>query len=312
MNIKLMFRKYFHLILLSFFILMTGCAGQKMLHPKTVAHNDLKKKILVLPVLNYTGLQEAKAEQIRSQLLEALQKETRILIRKDAAFLASNFQPTKVMLPEFGLWSDPELLKKAEEEGLNILLLPILNPFEIHEIRTGIWPLLKSKQELELSMTLNAFDPVHHTVYLIHLENRRITIPKFDLQGFGPGDQASNEQKWKSISDPTWEKNWSHIIARQVAIFLKETVKRPWTGQIVSAEPETVLINAGRDIGLRDGLVCEVFEKVESLGPNNWKVFLEGPKVGEIQITKTMDQTALAVPLDKAEIKPGQLIRVKN
>jgi hypothetical protein len=214
-------------------------------------------------------------------------------------------------LPEFGIWSDPELLKKAEEEGLSILLLPILNPFEVHEIRTGIWPLLKSKQEVVLSMTLNAFDPVHRMVYLIHLESRRITLPKFD-QGLGFGDPATNERKWESIPETAWQKHWSHIIARQTAVFLKETAKRSWTGQIVSTESETVSINAGLDIGLRDGLVCEVFEKVESIGPNGWKVFSEGSKVGEIRITKTMDRTALAVPLDKAEIKPGQLIRVKN
>lgn len=306
-----MFRNHLHLILLGFFIVMTGCAGQKMLHPKTAAHHDLKKVILVLRTLNYSGLEETVAKQIRSQLLEAIQKGGQILVQEDTAFSATPSQPPKVILPEFGLWSDAELLKKAEEEGLSILLLPILNPFEIHEIRTGIWPLIKSKQELELSMTLNAFDPVHHMVYLIHLESQKITLPKFD-QGFAFGDPVNNEQKWKSIPEAAWQKHWSHIIARQVAVFLKETAKRSWTGQIVSTESEIVLINAGLNIGLRDGLVCEVFEKVESLGPNNWKVFLEGPKVGEIQITKTMDQTALAVPLDKAEIKPGQLIRVKN
>ncbi|RPI74349.1 MAG: hypothetical protein EHM45_19220 [Desulfobacteraceae bacterium] len=311
MATRVRLKNYFYLILLVFFIWMTGCGGQKMLRPKSVAHNDLKKKILVLPLLNFTGLPEAKAEQIRTQLMEALQKDTRVIVQKNAAAPAANFQPPKFLLPEFGLWSDPELLKNAEEYDLNILLLPVLNPFKIHEIRAGIWPLFKSKQELDLSMTLNAFDPVHRLVYLIHLENRKITLPKFD-QGFGFGDPINNEQKWKSIPDQTWEKNWSHIIARQVAVFLKETAKRPWTGQIITVESETLAINAGLDIGLRDGLVCEVFKRVESQGPQGWKVLSEGPKVGEIRITKTMDRTALALPLNKAEIKPGQLIRVKN
>jgi hypothetical protein len=307
-----MFRNYFHLIWLGFFIVMTGCAGLKIWHPKTDVHHDLKKRILVLRTLNYSGLEETIAKQTRSQFLEAIQKGDPILIQKDIALSASNSQPPKVILPEFGIWSDAELLKKAEEEGLSILLLPILNPFEIHEIRTGIWPLLKNKQELELSMTLNVFDPIHHLVYLIPLESQKITLPKFD-QGLGFGDPVTNEQRWKSIPEAAWQKHWSHIITRQAAAFLKETAKQPWTGQILSIESETVLINAGRDIGLQDGQVFEVFEKVESQqGAGIWKVFIEGPKVGEIKVTKTMDKTALAVPLDKAEIKPGQLIRVKN
>jgi hypothetical protein len=258
-------------------------------------------------------MDEANAKQIRSQLLDDIRKENQILIPGDTAYNISSIQPPKVLLPEFGIWSDAALMKKAEQEGYSVFLLPIINPFEIHEISTGMWPITKNKQALEISMTLHAFDAVHHTVFLIQLETQTVTLPTFD-QGLGFGEPIpNNEQRWRSIPNATWKKHWTHIISRQAAAFAKSLGKQPWAGQILSVESQTVLINAGRDVGFQDGRILEVFEKIETqAGANPWKELTEGPKVGEIRITQTMDQTALAVPLDKAEIKPGQLVRLKN
>jgi hypothetical protein len=292
--------------------LLTACAGPKIAHSKISAHNDLKKRILVLPTLNHTALDESKARQIRSQFLEALQKDSQIIIQEDPTLPSTDSLPPKIILPELGIWSDAVMLKKAEADGGDILLLPILNPFEVHEKRSGIWPIFKSKEELEVSMTINVFDLVRHTVYLINVESQKIKIPNSDLQGLVLGDQVSNEQKWKYIPEAAWQKTWSHIIARQASAFFKDLRKQPWTGQIVATEAENILINAGQDAGVREGQIFEVFEKSEPLPGANGQIFFQaGPKLAEIQVTKVQEKTALAKPLNPLEVKTGQWIRVK-
>ena len=87
----------------------------------------------------------------------------------------------------------------------------------------------------------------------------------------------------------------------------------PWSGRILSADEEGVMISAGNDIGVKAESVFEVFARGEAIrSASGRSLFLLGPKVGEVKTVQIMESYAAAVPLGEARFNAGQVIRIKD
>jgi hypothetical protein len=89
--------------------------------------------------------------------------------------------------------------------------------------------------------------------------------------------------------------------------------QKVWTGRIVSIDTKEIIINAGSDVGLRQGVVLDVFRKGECITSFQKQIYqLPGPKAGEIKIISMKTRHSLAEPIDGDGFKVGQIVKVKD
>jgi hypothetical protein len=130
-------------------------------------------------------------------------------------------------------------------------------------------------------------------------------------------DEETTEKIEKSIDVETKKRAFKEClpdIIKQAAIATSLSLNQEvWTGRIVSVDKKMIIINAGRDAGLRQGIVFEVFGEGASITSFKGQTYtLPGPKVGEIKIGKIKPRHSFAEPIKEGDFKPGQIIRVKD
>lgn len=263
--------------------------------------SGFKKRVLILPVLDQAGMGEAKMDQITATLVELLEKDGHLLLHK-----APKSTPSfvKIKSPKFGIVTDPELAKQAEEMGMDILITSVLSPFEWISRKVGLWPLLRSRREVEISMVVNALDIINGTLFLTNPETRKLKIKI-------PDDEEEGVEYKKEIDDERLSEELSSILKQQASAIITGLKEHPWSGRILSASDE-IIINAGKDVGINKDSVFNVFGKGEPIRSVSGRpIYLLGPKVGEIKTVKVMDSHSSTVPLTNGSFKAGQIIRLK-
>ena len=289
-------------VILFFFIQGIGCGTAKSVY-RTVRpeKGKLKKRVLILPVTDRAGLGDAKIAQITDALMERLKEDKQLLVQR-----GPNPRPSarRMRSREFGVVVDPALMKSADELGMNVLITGVVNPFELHSRRRGIWPLQITRHKVEVSLLINAFDVIDGTLVLTHLEARKIKIS---------GDDLEVEGNPPKIDEEKLEKALSRMVEDQAEIITEGLREQPWRGKVVSAEGESITINAGTDVGLTKDVVFEVFEMGDAIRSASGRNFyLLTQKVGEIKTVNVMETRASAVPLDGKQFRAGQIIKVKD
>ena len=102
-------------ILLFIFITWTGCGTTKSVYNKIIPDKEgLKKRVLVLPLIDQAGLGETKVQEIQTLFLEELRKDELFLVT-EATFPPSSKK--KVSDTQFDIIVNPNLAEKAEKNG---------------------------------------------------------------------------------------------------------------------------------------------------------------------------------------------------
>jgi len=300
------------LLLLVCFALLgaAGCSTTKRWYGKIVPDTSgLKKRVVVLPFWDQAGLGEDKLEQLTEQFLTLLNKDGAFVIQR---VKRSSAVPDRVRSPEFGIVTDPEQVRRADQMGMNIMLTAVFSPFETQRIKTGFWPFRKIKDETEISMYVNAFDVINGTLLLTRLESVKIRTTAEIFDDFE--EESEEAQKIKpDIDEKTLTKSLSEIVENQAAEVSSALRERPWLGRIMSSDASGTFINAGSDVGVVPGSVFEVLGTGETIPSASGKpVTLPGPRVGEIKVTEVMKDWALASAEEGSSFRAGQVIRFKK
>jgi len=300
------------LLLLVCFALLAacGCSTTKRWYGKIVPDSSgLKKRVIVLPFWDQAGLGEEKLEQLTAQFVSLLNKDGAFVIQR---VKGSSALPDRVRSPEFGIVTDPEHARRADQMGMNIMLTAVFSPFETQRIRTGLWPFRKIKDETEIAMYVNAFDVINGTLLLTRLESEKVRTTAEIYDDFEEEDEEPQEIK-PEIDEKTLIKSLSEIVENQAAEVGSALRERPWLGRIISSDASGTLINAGSDVGVVPGMVFDVLGTGETIPSASGKpVTLPGLKVGEIKVTEVMKDRALTSAQEGSSFAPGQIIRFKK
>lgn len=301
-----------------------GCGTARNVYQKVIPSgkgSDLNKRVLVMPVVDQQGLGGEVVEALTAHLAAGLEQNRNLVVYRSEEPLPRTYTAQS---PKFGIIIDPDLAQKAEEMGVNVLVTCVLNRYEIIDYGAGVWPVnklpvwpLKPKPlELEVSMVVNALDITNGTLFLTNLETRRLKIPvqeDDDEALFVKERAALNEVELiQSVPERERQETLDRLVQEQARVIAKSLEKKVWAGRVLSAAPERIMINAGRDVGLSEGNVFEVFSRgdaIRSVGGRS--LFVLGPKVGEIRTVKVMDRYSAAVPVSGEGFKAGQVIREK-
>ena len=303
--------KTFMLFLVCFALLAGGgCATTKRLYNKISPDSSgLKKRVLVLPFWDQAGLGEEKLEQLTTQFLSRLNRDGAFVVERGKR---SSGALDRVRSPEYGIVTDPEQARRADQMGMNVMLTAVFSPLETLRIKTGIWPFRKIKDETEIAMYVNAFDVINGTLLLTRLESVKIRT-EADLLDEDEEEAAEPQKLKPEIEEKTLDKSLSEIVDRQAAEVSSALRERPWLGRIISSDASGTFINAGSDVGVVPGTVFEVLgtgETISSAGGQS--LALLGPKVGEIKVTEVMKDRALTSVQEGSSFRARQVIRIKR
>jgi hypothetical protein len=307
-------KRIFLLIMLFFLFQGIGCGTVKSAYRASVGaarsvsemvipgeKDMLRERVMVVPVINQAGIEEETAMRITGIFMDLLTKEGHLLVTmlKDVETSSSDLSS-----PQYGIVIDPELVKKAEETGMDVLITTTLSPFDVKTKKSGIWPFRKMKKEIDISISMNVLDITNGTLILSETETRKIKA------GYDPVE--GKEDRWEVDNEILEEEVYS-ILKTYSSDITDALDAQPWTGKIKLADDKAVMINGGKDIGITKGSIFEVFDKGEPIQSINGKdYFYLGMKVAEVRAEEVMQKYTLAAPLNNERLIDGQLVRLKR
>jgi hypothetical protein len=311
------------LLLAALLLPAAGCGAARSLYQKVSPgkRSDLDKKVLLLPVVDQQGLGQELMEELTARLAEGLEGQGRLVVHRSPEPMAGTYTWQS---PGQGVISGPDPARKAEEQGMNVLVTCVLNRYEVIDHGAGIWPINKipvrpfapRPVELEISMVVNAVDITNGTLFLSNLESRRIKVPAReedeDALFVKEREPRSEREMIEAVPEPERRSALKKLVDEQVKVIAGTLEKNPWSGRLLSAGPENIMINAGRDVGLDQGFVFEVFSRGELMpSVEGRSVSVLGPKVGEIRVVSVAESYSSAVPVSGEGFEAGQIIREK-
>lgn len=285
-------------ILMLFLSVNSGCGTTKSMIGKIKKENpSLKKKIMVFPPIDHSGLPSGKAAQITKSLVELLKESPHLLFYTPPHDLSL---PSEVKTPKFGVaYYDPGLSKMARDKNMNALMAAHLPPIESTRGRAGIWPFRYDAEIYKVSMIINVMDVTNGCLYLTQFDSEEVPI---DLDT--AKDLNENEAFCQAV-----EEAMPAILERHSATIIKSLSEEAWTGRILDVSKGVLKINAGKDVGIFPDQLFTVYAPGESILCRTGRaVDLLGEKVGKIKTISVMEQHSLAAPESGGPFIAGQTV----
>lgn len=305
--------------ILIFFLAFSGCGTTTSLYSniRNRSQDDLKKRILVLPVLNQAGFSQETVQEVGTRFKDLLEKEGKVVVLRGSlpASLAGSKGLSGV---EMGV--DPLVIKEAESMGADVLVSTIFHPLETRTRKVGIWPAMWTRRELVISISLSAIDVANKTILVSNVASKALKMhePLEEFTLFEEGHEREStgnevEDPLSYVDEKALEKALSRMMKAQASITTDRLKDKPWTGRILSVDNDSIMINGGQDVGVLPGHVFDVFgegETIRTASGNTYRVI--GEKIGQIKVISVGDRDALALPLDGSGFKAGEYIRLKS
>lgn len=258
----------------------------------------LKKKILITPVINNSGIDNLQTDQIMRNCISYISEDEYLVVStlpkyedREQAFLNK----------PYGAILSPAYVKKSGASGINILLACIIQPVEATKTKKGIWPYRKDTHQVTLSVSINAVDTVNGT--LVVYEDETIDF-KSGLINTGESD------KWVPDSNQLQDKILA-MIEDLCFRAIEKLRKIPWQSEPV-VEGENYSIRSGRDIGVNENTIFELFKKGEPVKSGSGdQYYLLGEKIGETGV-RSVDEASAVLDINAGQKSEVSFIRVKQ
>jgi hypothetical protein len=259
----------------------------------------LKRKALVFPFYDQSGAGPAFVSKATDALRTALEASRCVVVHAPPEGLSL---PQNVRSPEFGIVTPPELIHAAESLGMQALVTGVLNPAEVSTRMGGFWPLREQKRVFEMALVINVVDTASGALLATHLERGEVIRPADESPPAGEGEGVSE----------AWEEAFPKILKRAVSAVTASLKNAPWSSRIETVENHLVRIDGGRDIGIAEGDIFQVFSRGEGIPSKIGPVFYAvGEKRGELKVTQVLPGHAFATPVAGGPFEKGQFIYFK-
>jgi hypothetical protein len=283
-------------------LLLAGCQTTASLVSRVLTDNDWpKKRVMIMPATDLTGIGLTESIDLISEELTKILKKTGFfnIYPQNKTKKFHSFKPGELI--------DPELLREAKEMGMNAIIFETINPIDVNPAKSGIWPFRKKAWRYTVSMNIDILDVNRETILLSKEIADKITLPS--KEATEETEKAANaETKKRALKECLQD-----ILKRAEKATCLSLNHELWTGRIISINKKKIIINVGRDVGLRPAVVLEVFDKGECITSFKEQTYqLPDTKVGEIKIVNIKQRHSYAEPIKEGYFKPGQIIRIKD
>lgn len=266
-------------------------AKYKMLPKK----DEPKKKVLVIPFTCGWNPSSKYGERVSIRFARKL----RNMPANTLIYFPKNPSAWRVTgpVPPFGIINLPEFIKDAAELNMNYLITGVVDVMKEEKRVNGVWPFRHFDQVFEAVMVINVIDTITGALVESHMESERVAIPINRM----PKDKNKLFVRVLRGTMPSLLRNQARLVAK----ILQDDV---WKGRIVEvySNPGKMKINAGKDVGIKRGMLLKVCIWGKKINPPSAPPFYcLGKKIGKIKIVSVKDHYSIAVPLNKANYHPG-------
>ena len=290
-----------------FFILLgiLGCSTTNSLTRKiSLGKPVLKKRVMILPFIDQAGIGPEETSRMTASFIDQLRKSSHIIIHPSNPSFA---QPQDPRSPQFGIVIQPELIRMAEESNLNALITGILAPVEITTKKGGIWPFRSMNRHFETSVIVNAVDVATGTLILTSLKSKQEKVPLDDF--FDAMETEIEPETVKQIASELLPS----IMSQQASVVSSTLGEEPWYGKVLSVEENSLVVNAGSEVGVQPGHRFEVFGMGEPVRSRSGAVFHSlGKKIGEVKVASTTNDRSVCTLPENSSFQTGQIVRSVN
>jgi len=300
-----LFVRLLSLLLLLLLIVNLGCGTTKSLVKNTKslvkkikpAKPYLKKKIMVFPPIDHSGLPSGSTGQLNVYLVDHLKESPHLLIYEPPKDLNL---PSELKSPKFGVaYYHPDIAVMTKNMDMNALIAAFFLPIKTTNGRDGIWPFRYSTDIHEISLVLNVFNTMNGCLYLTNFDSEEIVFPT---------DEEKN-LKEKGLLEQVMTKAIPDLLERQAATVIEKLVEASWAGRILGISNGVLKINAGKEVGVQPDQRFTVFEQGESIECRTGRIVdLLGKKAGTIKVVTVMPGYSLAAPDEGGPFSAGQTI----
>ena len=261
---------------------------------------DLKKRVMIFPFVDQAGVGPETTKKLGSEFYQHL-KETPNLLLYDPP--DGVFSTQAMESPQFGVITSSKLVDIAADMGMNALIIGVLNPVEMVVHKTGFWPFDSWRRFYTVSAAVNVIDTASKTLIYtdIALKEYAMTLEESEQQ-----DQETYIRQITLEALPGLIDDLGSTMDFKVS-------DEPWTGKVLAVDGDTIMINAGKEVGLKDEAVFKVFSVGESMTSGTGRtIHLLGETVGEIKTTSVMEKHSLAEAISGGPFEAKQFIRLKQ
>jgi len=295
------------LVLLPVFAGTFGCSTTASLTRKVLPESwarkilpgqpHLKKHVMVFPFIDQADLGPELTAQLSRRFYDLLKESPYLILHQPPDGV---FSSTSMESPQFGVMTNSSLIDFAEGLGMNDLVVGVLNPVERSTDNTGWWPFDDWRRIYVVSVAVNVIDIASKTLLITHIE----------AEDFSLSLEEAEEQDEEAYVHEIARETFPELIEEQAPVVEEGLNSRPWTGRISAVEDGTIMINAGKDVGLQEGGRFEVFTEGKSIPSGGGRtVYLFGKNIGEIKVTSVMDRHSMAEAVSGGPFKAKQFIR---
>ncbi|RLB13017.1 MAG: hypothetical protein DRG39_00280 [Deltaproteobacteria bacterium] len=254
-----------------------------------------KKRVLIIPFTCAWEPLSGYGEKVSVRFARELKR----LPGNILVYLPENPSAWKVSgpMPRFGIINLPGLIKDASKLNMNYLVTGIMDVMKAERRVNGVWPFRHFDQVFEAVMVINVIDTVTGALVESNMESAEFAIPLKKM----PKDQNKLFVKVLKQTMPS-------LLRRQTRLVAKVLQKDIWKARILEVynNPGKVKIGAGKDVGIKEGMLLKVFEWGKRINsPYASSFHCLGKKIGEIKIVSVKEHYSIAVPLNKADYRPG-------
>lgn len=294
-------------ILVIFLMAILGCGSSTSLVNKITPDilkkqfkknkQQFKKNVMLLPLVDYSGLEPDTVDQTTSFLAKALQQSPNMIVHQSKKNM---FLPSEIKGTEFGMVTPARLIATADKENMHALIISILYPIESINKEKGIWPYKKDHTVFEVTVFLKVVDVINKGLYLTSSESEKIYIPVSKGSG----------QKKVILDDKLLIKAIQKIFSLQAIKVIRKLAETPWSGRIIALNHNLVVINAGKNVGISVDQMFSVYSRGASINCYDGKTMeILGNKVGLIKVRSLSEKRSKAIIQSGGPFIEGQVVR---
>lgn len=284
---------------------LSGCATTKKIKNDIMgADRVLKKKIVFLPSVNKTGFGGKDLETAASLRLKiAVAANCEGLIINDSKKIREAF--SEIPRLDSGDIDNLALAERGRIHGVNAVLEQTISVVEFGREKRGIWGFREDIPLLYAVFRIRIYDIETTATYLDEVFRQELELSE------GPhGLEESSANRYYETYGRTLLDRVIPTISYHVCDRLREM---PWSGFVIDNTNDIYVLSAGRDVGLVEGDVLEVFDMGEPLQGFRDRVYLmAGPKIGEMRITRVKESQSEAVGISGSGFEKSCCVRIKS
>jgi len=290
------FGLYLTLLLSTVSIVLNGCATRSgSLEPYGCPKSSLKKKVMVSPFVDHSGLGRGVATSISRYIVDKIRASGKAIVF-EAPHVGEFDEATEL---SYGVVVNRALLSKAEEMGMNMLLTGTISAVDKEERLGGVWPFRKPNVHFQVSLVVNLIDPQNGTVILTHMETDGIELNMEELE--------FTEKGW--VSDQLKRKVLPKLAKRAAKLLIEAIESERWEGTILEVEDGSIRISAGKDVGVKPGHRFDVFGGRKVVKAADGRQFcISWKRIGRLSVLRVGETTSEARPLEGNGFTRGQII----